>query len=121
MFTIHAGNPRDALERLEEMSIMAATSTPIAVIRSSLANAIDLIIQINRLADGKRKLTNVTEVVGIQNNQIMTQDIFEFIPGELVDGKITGVFRPTGIKPSFLNRFEYAGIELPANYFETSE
>ncbi len=112
MSTIHANTPRDALSRLENMIGMAAPSLPSRAIRSQITSAIQLICQVNRMRDGQRRVTHITEVVGMEGDIITTQDLFTFqFQGEGPDGKLRGSFQPTGIRPAFLPRAEYFGLD----------
>jgi pilus assembly protein CpaF len=112
MSTIHANNPRDALSRLENMIGMAAPNLSSRAIRSQIASAIQLICQVNRMRDGIRRVTHITEVVGMEGDIITTHDLFTFkFQGEDSDGKLRGLFQPTGTRPSFLPRAEYYGLD----------
>jgi enamine deaminase RidA (YjgF/YER057c/UK114 family)/energy-coupling factor transporter ATP-binding protein EcfA2 len=111
--TLHANTPRDALSRLETMVLMAGMDLPLKVVRQQISSAVDLIIQQSRLKDGSRKITAITEVYGIEDDDILTQDIFVFEQTGFHDGKIEGVLKPTGIRPTFMDRFKVRGIRLP--------
>ncbi len=115
--TGHANSPRDILARLETMCLMAGVELPARAIREQIASALDLIIQISRLKDGSRKITNITEVQGMEGDTIVLQDVFVFEQTGYVDGKVQGRLRPTGIRPKFSEKFEAAGIKLPQNVF----
>ena len=115
--TGHANSPRDILARLETMCLMAGVDLPARAIREQIASALDLIIQIARLKDGSRKITNITEVQGMEGETIVLQDVFVFEQTGYVDGKVQGRLRPTGIRPKFSEKFEAAGIKLPQNTF----
>src|SRR3989442_611950 len=115
--TGHANSPRDILARLETMCLMAGVELPARAIREQIASALDLIIQISRLKDGSRKITNITEVQGMEGETIVLQDVFVFEQTGYVDGKVQGRLRPTGIRPKFSEKFEAAGIKLPQNTF----
>src|SRR5881296_1933338 len=117
MTTLHANSPRDALARLETLVLMAGVDLPVRAIRQQVASALDLIIQISRLKDGSRKVTNITEVQGMEGETIVLQDVFVFEQTGYVDGKVQGRLRPTGIRPKFSEKFEAAGIKLPQNVF----
>ncbi|MBA4180701.1 MAG: type II secretion system protein E [Anaerolinea sp.] len=120
--TIHANTPRDALARLENMVLMAGMDLPARAIREQVASAIHVFIQVQRLQDGSRKVTHVTEISGMEGDTITLQDIFLFKLDRVDDdGKVHGSMRPTGIRPSFIQRFQMAGIELPNNLFGTGE
>ncbi|MBI4860126.1 MAG: CpaF family protein [Candidatus Riflebacteria bacterium] len=116
--TGHANSPRDFLARLETMVMMAGMDLPSRAIREQIASAIDLIIQQNRLRDGSRKITHITEVQGMEGDIITLTDIFRFEQTGVDDnGKIIGRLKPTGIRPKFMNRFKEEGIILPAKIF----
>ena len=117
--TAHANSPRDALTRLETMVLMAGFELPVRAIREQIASAIDLIIQQSRIRDGSRKITYITEVQHMEGTTITTQDIFRFEQtGFDENGKAVGHFVSTGLKPSFLDKFELAGVHLPDDFFE---
>jgi pilus assembly protein CpaF len=120
--TIHANAPRDALSRLETMVAMANLNIPDNVIRRQIASAIDVVIQINRLSDGTRKLMNVAEITGMQGDVVSMQDLFVFQKrGIREDGVVMGEFMPTGIRPQFSDRLAVTGIQLPPALFQVSE
>jgi pilus assembly protein CpaF len=112
MSTIHANNPREALTRLENMIGMAGINLPSRAMRTQIASAVHLICQVNRMRDGSRRVTHVTEVVGMEGDIITTQDLFTFqFQGEGSDGKLKGAFTSSGIRPAFLPRAEYYGLD----------
>lgn len=116
--TGHANAPRDMLSRLETMVMMAGMDLPVRAIREQIASAIDLIVQQSRLRDGSRKLTYLTEVQGMEGDVITLQDIFVFDQtGRDENGKVIGRFRPTGIRPKFLEKLATNGINLPVETF----
>ena len=117
MTTAHANSPRDTLSRLETMCLMAGMDLPVRAIREQIASAVDLIVQQDRMKDGTRKITNVTEVQGMEGDVIVLQDIFTFQQTGIEGGKIVGRMKPTGIRPKFISRFEIANIYLPPNIF----
>jgi len=117
MSTGHANTPRDMLSRLETMVLMAGMDLPLKAIREQIASAVDLIVHQNRLKDGSRKIVNITEVQGMEGDVIVMQDIFVFEQTAVVEGKIQGKLRPTGIRPKFVEKFEVHGIHLPSNVF----
>ena len=117
MSTGHANTPRDMLARLETMVLMAGMDLPLRAIREQIASAVDLIVHQNRLKDGSRKIVNITEVQGMEGDVIVMQDIFVFEQTGVVEGKIQGRLKPTGIRPKFVEKFEVAGIHLPPNVF----
>jgi pilus assembly protein CpaF len=119
MTTIHANTPRDALRRMEQMVGMAAMPMSEDNIRQQIASAIQLIVQLQRLPDGKRRVVSVAEVTGMESNVIQMQEIFCFVrEGVDSDGQILGSFRATGVRPRFLAQLKPMGIEIPASYFE---
>jgi pilus assembly protein CpaF len=112
MSTIHANNPREALTRLENMIGMSGITLPSKAMRTQIASAVHLIAQVNRMRDGFRRVTQLTEVVGMEGDIITTQDLFTFqFQGEGADGKLRGTFQPSGIRPAFLPRAEYFGLD----------
>ncbi|RCK74209.1 MAG: Type II/IV secretion system ATP hydrolase TadA/VirB11/CpaF, TadA subfamily [Anaerolineae bacterium] len=116
--TIHANTPRDALSRLETLALMAGMELPLRIVREQIASAVDLIIQVSRLRDGSRKVTQVTEVVGMEGDTIVLTDIFKFTEsGSDKDGKVLGELKPTGMRPLFINRLELAGFKLRPEVF----
>lgn len=116
--TLHANTPRDALARLETMIMMAGFELPLKAMRTQIASAVDLIIQANRLQGGPRKVTAISEIVGMEQDTIVMQDIFRFEKeGVTEDGKARGRFISTGIRPTFMSRLESAGIHLPPSTF----
>jgi pilus assembly protein CpaF len=119
MSTGHANAPRDMLARLETMVLMAGMDLPLRAIREQIASAVDLIVHQNRLKDGTRKIVNITEVQGMEGDVIVMQDIFVFEQTAVVEGKIQGRLRPTGIRPKFVEKFDVSGIHLPPNVFGT--
>ncbi|MEX2092909.1 MAG: CpaF family protein, partial [Pirellulales bacterium] len=116
--TCHANTPRDAIARLETMIMMGGFDMPLRAMRTQIANAVDLIVQANRLQGGPRKVTHITEVVGMEQETIVMQDIFKY-QQEGVDerGKAVGNFIATGIRPTFMTRLESSGVRLPASAF----
>jgi pilus assembly protein CpaF len=115
--TGHANSPPDMLRRLETMVLMAGVELPLRAIREQIASAVDLIVHTARLKDGSRKIVNITEVYGIEDDQILTQDIFVYEQTGVVDGKIEGLLKPTGIRPTFMAKFKVRGIQLPPGEF----
>ncbi|HEX9840628.1 MAG TPA: CpaF family protein [Anaerolineales bacterium] len=116
--TLHANTPRDALSRLETMVLMSGMDLPLKVVRQQISSAVDLIIQQTRLKDGSRKVTAITEVVGMEGEIVVLTDIFKFEQtGMGQDGKILGELKPTGIRPIFGPRLEAAGFKLGAEIF----
>jgi pilus assembly protein CpaF len=114
--TIHANNARDCLGRLETLVLMAGMDLPIRAIRQQVASALSLIVQLSRLKDGSRRVTSITEIIGMEGDTITMQDIFVFQPkGADENGKIVGDFVPTGIRPQIINRLFEMGIPLPTD------
>jgi pilus assembly protein CpaF len=119
MTTLHANTPRDAQARLETMIMMAGMELPIKAMRQQISSAVDVIIQANRLQGGPRKVTSITEVMGMEQDMIIMQDIFRYRQlGIDQNGRAFGQFEATGVRPSFVNRLEAAGIKLPSNLFQ---
>lgn len=119
--TVHANSPRDALSRLETMVAMSNLSIPEVATRRQIASAIELVLQVSRLADGTRKITAVSEIVGMEGDMITMQDIFVFKKkGIGEDGAVIGDFEPTGVRPHFAERLAVSGIPLPMKMFERS-
>lgn len=120
--TGHSNSPRDMISRLETMVLMAGMDLPIRAIREQIAGALDLIVQQSRLKDGSRKITNITEVQGMEGDVIVLQDIFVFEQrGMDANGKIIGKLVPTGVRPAFYERLENAGIHIPPSVFFEKE
>jgi pilus assembly protein CpaF len=119
MTTLHANSPRDAQARLETMIMMAGMELPIKAMRQQISSAVDLIIQVNRLQGGPRKVTSITEVMNMEQDMIIMQDIFRYKQlGIDQNGRAYGQFEATGVRPSFVNRLEASGIKLPSNLFQ---
>jgi pilus assembly protein CpaF len=117
--TIHANTPRDALGRLETMVAMANLNIPEAAIRRQIASAINVVVQVTRLSDGKRKITTLAEVTGMEGEVVTMQDIFTFRKKGIGDkGEVLGEFIPTGIRPKFAERLFTSGIRLPMGMFD---
>jgi enamine deaminase RidA (YjgF/YER057c/UK114 family) len=112
--TGHANSSPDMLRRLETMILMSGYEMPLRTIREQIASAVDLIVHTARLKDGTRKVLNITEVYGVEDDQILTQDIFAFEQTGIDEqGKIVGDLRPTGERPTFMPKFHASGIDLP--------
>ena len=119
--TLHANSPRDAISRMETMALMSGLEMPLKVIREQIASAIDLIVQRSRLRDGARKITAITEVVGMEGDTVVLTDIFIFEhTGVDADGKVLGELKPTGIRPLFSSRLEASGYKLSSEVFKTN-
>ena len=119
MTTIHANSPRDALGRIENMIGMSGIELPLKAVRANISSAVDLIVQVSRMSDGKRRMTSITEVVGMEGDVITMQEIFTF-SRQATDnsGRIIGRYAATGIRSSFTDRFRQWGYELPASLFK---
>jgi len=115
--TGHANTTQDMLRRLETMILMAGYELPLRAIREQIASAVDVIVHTARLRDGTRKVVNITEVYGSEDDDILTQDIFAFEQTDFRDGKVEGELRPTGVRPSFMGVFASGGLELPPGQF----
>jgi len=121
MTTAHANTPRDALSRVETMCLMAGMDLPVRAIREQAASAIDVICQQERMRDGTRKVTYVTEVSGMEGDVITMTDLFTFEQTGMEAGKVVGRLRPTGLRPKFMDKIEAAGISLPPSIFGIGE
>src|SRR5689334_7800830 len=120
--TVHSNSPRDALARVETMVLMAGYDLPVRAIREQVSSALDAIIHLERLEDGSRRVTSVTEVQGMESDVIMLQELFKFHIDEVTrDGTIIGGLRATGLRPTFLSKFEKRGISLPLGLFQSRE
>jgi pilus assembly protein CpaF len=118
--TIHANSPREAISRIEVMLGMANSNMSMRAIRQQITSAVDLIVQVARFSDGTRRVTYITECVGMEGDTATTQDIFLFEKtGITPDGRVTGRFRATGIRPKFYEKLRAAGFTLPASTFQT--
>ncbi|WP_242035257.1 CpaF family protein [Mesobacillus harenae] len=116
--TGHANSPRDMLSRLETMVLMSGFDLPVRAIREQIASAIDVIVQQARMRDGTRKITHVTEVLGMEGDTIVLQDIFVFQESVISEeGKIEGRYISTGIRPRFADKLELNGYKIPASWF----
>jgi pilus assembly protein CpaF len=116
--TCHANTPRDAIARLETMIMMAGFEMPVRAMRQQISSAVDLIVQVNRLTGGPRKVTAITEIMGMEQDTIVMQDIFKYVQeGVDENSRAVGNFIATGIRPSFIPRLESHGVRLPASAF----
>jgi pilus assembly protein CpaF len=116
--TVHAISPRDALSRLETMILMAGSNLPDRAMREQIASALDLVVQVSRLADGTRRITSIVEITGMEGQVTATQEIYRFRrQGIAPDGKVQGLFEATGIRPQFTERLQVAGVNLPTSMF----
>jgi len=122
MTTVHANTPRDALSRLESMVAMSNLNMPERTVRQQIASAIAIVIQVTRLSDGSRKVTSISEITGMEENVISMHEIFSFDKkGIGPDGRVIGAFRPSGIRPKFLEQLRISGIFLPTGLFEQTQ
>ena len=118
--TIHANNPRDAIGRLEVMVGMANANMGLRSMRQQISSAVDMFVQVSRFSDGSRRITHITECVGMEGELITMQDIFVFEKTGLTEtGRVTGRFRATGIRPKFYERLRACGMQLPSSIFQT--
>ena len=122
MATIHANTPRDAISRLEQMIGMAGMPMTIASTRGQIAAAIRLIVQLQRLSDGKRKVTYISEITGLEGDILQMQDIYKYVrTGTASDGSVEGHYVATGVRPRFLSELTARGINIPGAYFDPSK
>ncbi len=118
MTTLHANSPRDAIARMETMIMMAGFELPIKAMRQQIASAVDLIIQVSRLQGGKRRVTHIAEVVGMEQDTVVMQDVYRYLRDGIDEaGAARGRFVATGIRPNFMPRLEAVGIRLPGSAF----
>jgi pilus assembly protein CpaF len=116
--TVHANSPRDALARVETMVLMAGFELPVKAIRQQVASALDMIVHLERLEDGSRRVTSITEVQRMESDVITLQELFEFKVDEVTSDRVVmGSLRSTGLRPTFLHKFEKHGISLPVSLF----
>ncbi len=119
MSTVHANTPRDAFSRLEAMVLMADLDIPSRVILQQLASAIKMVVQVARLQDGSRKITNVSEVIGVKEDRVEVQDVFLFERTGVSDaGKVQGRFKSSGVKPNILEHLRVSGVHVPPSIFD---
>jgi pilus assembly protein CpaF len=117
--TVHANTPRDALSRVENMISMANMNLPEHAMRQQIASAMDVVVQVARLADGHRRVVSISEITGMEGEVITMQEIFVFERHGVEDGHIRGAFRATGIRPKFADRLTVAGERLRPSMFES--
>ena len=117
MTTAHANSPRDAISRIETMVLMAGADLPLRAIREQIASAVELVVYIERIQDGSRRITQISEVGNLQGDVVTMSDIFVFESEGMKDGKVVGSLRPTGVRPSFGQKLLERGIELPSHWF----
>jgi pilus assembly protein CpaF len=124
--TIHANSPRDALSRVETLVLTAGVDLPLRAIREQIASAFDLLVQISRLVDGSRRITHVSEVLGMESDVVTLQDIFIAKPPDEdsaaglggSQGRLLGPLLCSGLKPHFLEKMAANGVAMPSNFFE---
>jgi pilus assembly protein CpaF len=121
MTTVHANSPRDCLSRLETLVLMAGVDLPIQVVRMQIAKAINLIVQVNRLRDGSRKVTYITEVQGIEGDTPILTDLFKFVEKGEENGKVVGEHEPAGLRPKSEQTLKNHGFNLPPAMFMKSD
>ena len=122
MATIHANNPREAISRLEQLIGMAGMPMTVSSIRGQIASAIRIIVQLSRLSDGKRKITSIAEITGLEGDIIQMQEIFKFVrTGTGPDNAVIGHFQATGVRPRFLHDLTAMGVKIPGSYFDPSQ
>ena len=117
MTTAHSNSPRDTLSRIETMTMMAGMDLPTRAIREQIASALELVCHLERMRDGTRKVTHISEIQGMEGDVITMTDIFVFEQTGLENGKVIGRLRPTGLRPRFMEKIEQSGIHLPASIF----
>jgi len=117
MTTAHANSPRDVISRIETMTLMAGYDLPVRAIREQIASAVDLIVHVDRLRDGSRRVVDLAEVVGMEGEVVTLTDLFQFEQTGFEEGKVVGQLRATGLRPNFVERIEAAGIHLPPTIF----
>ncbi len=122
MATIHANAPREAISRLEQMIGMAGMPMTIASVRGQIASAVRMIVQLQRLSDGKRKVTSIAEITGMEGDILQMQEIYKYVrTGTAADGTVEGHFQATGVRPRFLADLIARGINIPGSYFDPSQ
>ncbi|HEX9680885.1 MAG TPA: CpaF family protein [Anaerolineales bacterium] len=121
MTTAHSNSPRDTLSRIETMTLMAGMDLPIRAIREQIASALELVVHLDRMRDGTRKVTHIAEIQGMEGDVITMTDIFVFEQTGFEAGRIIGRLRPTGLRPKFMDKIESSGIHLPASVFGVGE
>jgi pilus assembly protein CpaF len=121
MTTAHSNSPRDTLSRIETMTLMAGMDLPMRAIREQIASALECVVHLERLRDGTRKCTHITEIQGMEGDVITMTDLFVFEQTGFEGGRVVGRLRPTGLRPKFMDKIEMAGIHLPASIFGVGE
>jgi pilus assembly protein CpaF len=119
--TAHSNTPRDTLHRVETMVLMAGMDLPLKAVREQIASAFDLIVHLDRLVDGGRKVVQVTEIQGMEGEVIVMQDIFRYVQTGVTNGQVEGYFTATGVRPKFMDKIEAAGLSIPASTFAPSQ
>jgi pilus assembly protein CpaF len=115
--TAHSNSPRDTLHRVETMVLMAGMDLPLRAIREQIASAFDVIVHLERLVDGTRKVVKICEVQGMEGDVIVLQDIFQYVQTGVQNGRVQGYFTATGVRPSFMTKLETHGLSLPPSIF----
>jgi pilus assembly protein CpaF len=122
MTTVHANTARDALARIEQMIGMSGVDIPLRSARAQIASALNVVIQVSRLSDGRRKLMSLSELTGMEGDVITMQEIFRFkMSGRDEKGRVLGHFEATGIRPKFMSELADRGIALPADLFRPDQ
>ena len=118
MSTVHSNTPRDALSRVENMVLMAGFDLPVKAIREQMASALHVLVHLDRFSDGVRRITKITEVTGMEGDNVTLQDLFMYeVKGRGDNGEVLGRFRPTGLRPTFSQELELRGHALDAEMF----
>jgi pilus assembly protein CpaF len=115
--TAHSNSPRDTLHRVETMVLMAGMDLPLKAVREQISSAFDLIVHLERMTDGTRRVTQISEVQGMEGDVVVTQDIFRYVQTGIHDGRVQGYFTATGIRPRVMDKIEAYGIHLSPNVF----
>ena len=116
--TVHANSTRDALSRIETMVLMAGSDLPMRAVRQQMASALDLIVHLERMEDGSRRVTAITEVQRMESDLVTLQDLFTFSIERVTEERtVVGSLLPTGLRPSFLHKFEKRGVEMPSSVY----
>jgi pilus assembly protein CpaF len=121
MTTAHSNTPRDTLSRVETMTLMAGMELPLRAVREQIASAFDLIVHLDRLVDGRRKVVKITEVQGMEGDVIVLQNIFQFVQTGVESGRVQGHFTARGVRPKFMEKIEAAGISLSPTMFAPAQ
>jgi pilus assembly protein CpaF len=118
MTTIHANSPRDGMARLETMIMMSGFDLPIKAMRQQISSAVNIMVQASRLQGGSRRVTHITEIMGMEQDTVVMQDIFKYVQEGIDEtGRARGRFEATGVRPAFMSKLEASGIRLPASAF----